>query len=264
MVRKQFANFVKRFVEITFLQTQRIIQKGQGHMSQTETRLETIEEFRTSFSAKRGSRSNMNFKFLKNLSNQDAGEFFKQLAQKLGESFDDGQLDRVHQLIVEWQARGYAARGTYAYDDAPFAPLARPVAQTRLMLLTSSGHFVEGYDPEPFGIKNLTQQQCEQLIDDFLKSEPTLSSIPIDTPRDHLRVRHGGYDIHGAQTDPNVVFPLERLRELQQEGMISALVEDAYSFVGATSQTRLLKQAGPEWVKLFKQKQVDAALLVPV
>lgn len=264
MDRKRSASFVKHFVEPPFLQTHFIIQKGQGHMSQTETRLETFEEFRTSFSAKRGSHSNMNFKFLKNLSNQDTGEFFKQLLQKLGESFDDGQLDRVHQFIVEWQARGYAARGNYAYDDAPFTPLQKPIAQSRLMLLTSSGHFVDGCDPEPFGIKNMTQQQCEALIDDFLKSEPTLSSIPIDTPRDHLRVRHGGYDIHSAQTDPNVVFPLERLRELQQEGMIGALVEDAYSFVGATSQTRLLKHSGPEWLKLFRQQQVEAALLVPV
>ncbi|CAG0947175.1 hypothetical protein ANRL1_03765 [Anaerolineae bacterium] len=128
-------------------------------MAQAELQSETFEEFKKSFSAKRGTRSNMNFKFLKNLSDEDVGEFFKQLAQKLGESFYDGQLDRVHQLIVEWQARGYAVRGNYAYDDAPFTPLQKPIARSRLMLLTSSGHFVEGYDPEPFGIKNLTRRK---------------------------------------------------------------------------------------------------------
>ncbi|MCI0477077.1 MAG: glycine/betaine/sarcosine/D-proline family reductase selenoprotein B [Anaerolineales bacterium] len=206
----------------------------------------------------------MNFKFLKNLSNEEAGEFFKQLAQKLGESFDDGNLQRLHQFIVEWQSRGYAAPGSFAYADAPFTPLSKPIAQSRLMLLTSSGHFVEGHDPEPFGIKDMSQQQAEQMIDDFLKAEPTLTTIPINTPINQLRVRHGGYDIHGAQTDPNVALPLERLRELQHEGVIGTLVEDAFSFVGATAQTRLLKHSGPEWVKLFKQKQVDAALLVPV
>ncbi len=231
-------------------------------MSQPDLPTETFEDFKKSFSY--GTRSNMNFKFLNNLSNEDAGEFFKQLAQKLGESFDDGDLQKLHQFIIAWQARGYVARSNYAYDDAPFTPLRKPIAQSRLMLLTSSGHFVEGHDPEPFGIKEMTQQQAEQMIDDFLKAEPTLSSIPINTPRSHLRVRHGGYDVHGAQTDPNVVFPLERLRELQHEGLIGALVEEAYSFVGATAQTRLLKHAGPEWVKLFKQKQVEAALLVPV
>lgn len=231
-------------------------------MSQTTPPEETFEEFKKSFSY--GTRSNMNFKFLKNLSNEEAAEFFKHLVRELGESLDDGNLSRLYRFIIEWQTRGYAARGSYAYDDAPFTSLKKPVAQSRLMLLTSSGHFVEGHDPEPFGIPNMTQQQAEEKIDDFLKAEPTLSAIPITTPRSQLRVRHGGYDIHGAHADPNVAFPLERLRELEHEGVIGTLVEDAYSFVGATAQTRLLKHSGPEWVKLFKQKQVDAALLVPV
>lgn len=231
-------------------------------MSQTEAPVETFEEFKNSFSY--GTRSNMNFKFLKNLSNEDAGEFFKQLLQQLGESFDEGRLERVHRLIVEWQIRAYTAPGTFAYDDAPFRPLQKPIAHSRLLLLTTSGHFVDGHDPEPFGIKNMTQEQCEALINDFLKSEPTLCAIPRDTPRENLRVRHGGYDIHGAQTDPDVVFPLERLRELEQEGVIGALVEDVYSFMGATAQTRLLRHTGPEWVKLFKEKQAEAALLVSV
>lgn len=230
-------------------------------MSQTPPPSESFEEFKNSFSY--GTRSNLNFKFLKNLSNEEAGEFFKQLLQKLGESLDDGDLQGLHQLVVEWQMRGYTAPGAFAYDDAPFTALRKPVAQSRLMLLTSSGHFVDGQDPEPFGIKNMTQQQAEAMIDDFLKSEPVLSSIPIDTPIKHLRVRHGGYHTHGARSDPNVVFPLERLRELQQEGVIGSLVDEAFSFMGATAQTRLLKHALPEWVKRFKQKQVEAALLVP-
>lgn len=230
-------------------------------MSQTQPPAETFEEFKNSFSY--GSRSNLNFKFLKNLSNEQAGEFFKELLQKLGESLADGDVRPLHQLVVEWQIRGYTAPGAFAYADAPFIPLLKPVSQSRLMLLTSSGHFVDGHDPEPFGIKDMTQQQAEAMIDDFLKSEPVLSSIPIDTPREHLRVRHGGYHTHGARSDPNVVFPLERMRELQREGVIGTLVDEAFSFMGATAQTRLLKHAGPEWVKLFKQKQVEAALLVP-
>lgn len=159
-------------------------------MPPTEPPFETFEEFKKSFSY--GTRSNMNFKFLKNLSDQDASEFFKQLAQKLGESFDNGDLQRLHRFIIEWQARGYAARGSYAYDDAPFTLLNKPVAQSRLMLLTSSGHFVEDDDPKPFGIEKMTQQQAEEMIDEFLKAEPTLSAIPINTPRSQLRVRHGG------------------------------------------------------------------------
>ena len=103
-----------------------------------------------------------------------------------------------------------------------------------------------------------------ERISEFLKEEPTLSSIPIDTPKERLRVRHGGYDIRAAQADPNVVFPLERLLELERDGIIGELVPAAYSFVGACAQTPLLKQTGPRWVRMFQQQKIDAVLLVPV
>ena len=86
----------------------------------------------------------------------------------------------------------------------------------------------------------------------------------MDTPNDALEVRHGGYDIRGAQVDPNVAFPLERVRELQQEGLIGELAPEAYSFVGACAQTRLLKQTGPQWVEKFQKQHIDVVVLVPV
>jgi hypothetical protein len=57
---------------------------------------------------------------------------------------------------------------------------------------------------------------------------------------------------------------LEPLRELEQEGTIGELAENAYSFVGACAQTRLLKHSGPQWVGMLKQEAIDVALLVPV
>ena len=38
----------------------------------------------------------------------------------------------------------------------------------------------------------------------------------------------------------------------------------AFSFTGATSQRRLLKEAAPQWAERLKQHRVDAVLLVPV
>ena len=79
-----------------------------------------------------------------------------------------------------------------------------------------------------------------------------------------MRVRDGGYDIRAAQDDPNVVFPAKRLRELKKEGVIGKLASKAYSFVGACSQKVLLKKVAPQWVTMFMQQKIDAALLVPV
>jgi glycine/sarcosine/betaine reductase selenoprotein B len=222
---------------------------------------ESFQEFKNSFAY--GTRSDLNFKFLKGLSDEDAAQFFQDLLWKLGASLDDGDSERLLDHVREWQIRNYSTPGTWKYDDGPFTPLRKPVSQSRLVLLSSSGHFVAGHDPGPFGVKNMTQDEAMRRIDDFLKEAPTLSEIPFNTPREKLCVRHGGYDIRGAQADPNVVLPLERLLELQREGLIGELVPQAYSFMGASAQMRLLKEAGPQWASLLKQQKVDLALLVP-
>jgi hypothetical protein len=110
----------------------------------------------------------------------------------------------------------------------------------------------------------MSQKEAVQRIDEFLKSEPTLSEIPRSTPVGKLRVRHGGYDIRGSLADSNSVFPLERLEELEKDSVFGQLSDAAYSFVGACAQTRLLKHSGPQWVEMLKQRQTDVALLVPV
>ena len=110
----------------------------------------------------------------------------------------------------------------------------------------------------------MTQQEAIDKIVEFVKEAPQLSTLPVDTPEEKLRVRHGGYDIRGVQADPNVAFPLRRLQELEREGAIGPLIRQAYSFVGACSQKRLLQQTGPQWIEIFKQQPIDAALLVPV
>lgn len=223
---------------------------------------ETLAEFKDSFSY--GSRPDLNFKFLKHLPDQAAAEFFRLLLCKLGDALDDGDFSRLVDHVLEWQARGYAEAKQFAYADGPFTPLAKPLSEARMALISSSGHFVDGDDPEPLGIANMTQEMAMAKIMELIKAPPTLSAIPFDTPPQRLRVRHGGYDIHGAQADHNVVLPLDGLRHLQATGKIGALTDTAYSFMGVCAQTRLLKRNGPEWVSLLQARQVDALLLVPV
>ena len=230
-------------------------------MTTTEEKL-TFEDFKNSFFY--GDRSDLNFKFLSHISDEQAGLFFKELLQELGSTINDGDVARLMALLVEWQTRGYAHQKNFDYTEGPFTRLDHGIDQTKLGLLTSSGHFVEGDDPEPLGVTAMTQQQAEERIQEFLKVEPQLSVIPSDTPIDHLVVRHGGYDVCGSAGDPNVTFPLALLRGLAAQGQIGKLAPEAYSFVGACSQTRLLKNSGPLWVERFQEQGIQAALLVPV
>jgi hypothetical protein len=223
---------------------------------------ETFESFKKSFFY--GSRSDLSFKFLSHLSDDQAAVFFQELLSKLVDAYDNQEIAPVYEHIRQSQMMGYAGEARAVYDSGPFTPLKTPVSRARLMLLTSSGHFVAGDDPNPLGVTNMTQLEAEQRIMAFLKESPVLSAIPIDTPVQRIRVRHGGYDVRGAQTDPNVSLPLQRLRELSDQGIFGDLSDPVYSFVGACAQTRLLKTDGPAWVQRFKADAVDAALLVPV
>jgi hypothetical protein len=223
---------------------------------------ESFEAFKKSFYY--GSRSDMNFKFLADMSDEEAGAFFQKLLWKMGDALNDGDFSRVTEHIIRAQARVYNQPGRFVYEDAPFCTLRAPLTQLRLGLMSSSGHFVEGDDPQPFGIENMSQQEAEARIMDFIKTDAQLSTIPMNTPTGKLRTRHGGYDVRGSQADPNTNFPLDRLRELQAEGALGELAENAYSFIGATSQLKLRNQIAPVWLEQFKAEGIDALLLVPV
>ncbi|HWR65578.1 MAG TPA: glycine/sarcosine/betaine reductase selenoprotein B family protein [Bellilinea sp.] len=134
----------------------------------------------------------------------------------------------------------------------------------RFALIASTGHFVLGQDPKPFGVEDMSQNQAEERITEFLRLEPELSFIPTNIPPDKLIVRHGGYDVRGAIRDRNVNFPIDRLNELAAEGVIGEFASPAYSFVGACSQMRLQNHALPRWIEKLHHELIDGLILVPV
>lgn len=230
----------------------------------TEEHKETLEAFRQSLNY--GSRTDLLFKVLgsKNLSDAEAAEFFRGLLEKLGDAFDTGDYGEVYRHCFEWQVYGYTpkegAQPQFRYDTAPWAPLAKPLSRSKLALISTGGVYVEGDDP--LGPNGPTQEEAVPRISEFLRGDPALATIPTDTPPKLLRVRHPGYDIRGSLRDHNVVFPIDRLKELEREGMVGKLADEAYSFVGATSQLRLLKEYAPQWALRLKEREVDATLLV--
>jgi hypothetical protein len=227
---------------------------------------ETFAEFKNSFSY--GSRTDLAFKFLKMLPEDEAAEFLRLLLEGLGQTIDDGDAGRLVDLAYRWQVRGYTppadAVRPWTYDDGPFAAMRLPVAEARVGLVTSSGHFLAGDDPQPFGVVDMTQEEATARISEFLRTVPELSEIPSGTPTADLQVRHGGYDIRGAFADPDVAFPLATMRALSDDGVIGELAPTAFSFVGATAQRRLLKEAAPAWADRLVADGVDAVVLVPL
>jgi hypothetical protein len=223
---------------------------------------ESFDEFRNSFSY--GSRTDLLFKFLKSGSEQLADEFLRELLDLTGNLIDDGDTGPIVEAIVRAQSAAYSGPGSFEYDTRPVAVLDQPVSKSRVALLTTTGHFVEGDDPKPLGMEGLTQEQVVKMTSEFGKTDPILSEIPTSTSHLKTLVRHGGYDIRATAADRNVSLPIDRMTELADEGVIGEFVNPAYSFVGLTSQLRLRKEIAPTWAARLKAVGAQAAVLVPI
>jgi len=227
---------------------------------------ESLESFRNSFSY--GSRTDLDFKFLKSLTDDQAAAFLQDVLRKLGNAYDSGDAQPLIEAAYEAQVAGYmrgpgAPPPRHAFEDGPFTRLDKQLGDARVGLLTTSGHFVAGDDPEPFGVKAMTQEEAVARISESLRDTPVLSEIPSDTATSDLRVRHGGYDIRSVLKDTNVAFPIERLRDARSEGTVDELAQTFFSFPGATSQGRLRREL-PGWVERIREEGTDVMLLVPL
>lgn len=74
------------------------------------------------------------------------------------------------------------------------------------------------------------------------------------------------FDRSGFIIDPNVVFPIDRLREMAQEGSIGSLSERHIAFLGAQGESlsTIVMDTGPAAAKALKDAGVDVVLLTPV
>jgi D-proline reductase (dithiol) PrdB len=130
-------------------------------------------------------------------------------------------------------------------ETVPFTPLKKPIAQCRVAMISSGGFM---YRDQPR----------------FHREDSTYRRIPKNAGRDELNVWHFGYPTQDAATDPNCVFPLERLRELEAAGVIGELIDPVFSFMGGIYSARKVRdELAPQIVDELKRAHADAFYLVP-
>jgi len=137
-------------------------------------------------------------------------------------------------------------------DPVPWAPLQRPLKDCRLALISSAAIVTADQDP----------------FDNFLPLGDTgIREIPCDVDVATLRETHrsDAFDHAGIRQDPNLAFPVDRLRELAAAGLIGSLNHRYLSIMGSvTMPDRLIKKTIPQVVSKLAEDQVDIALLIPV
>lgn len=157
------------------------------------------------------------------------------------------------QRTREWYlALGYGNPYRYAhFAQVPFQPLARPLAQSMVALVTTAAPFDPRHGPQGPGAP-------------YNAAAKFFVPYTGDTSRDHdVRIAHVAIDrVHTSMEDSNSWFPLPLLRRFAEEGRLRL----APRFHGAPtnrSQRVTLETDAPEILARCRQDQVDAALLVP-
>lgn len=86
--------------------------------------------------------------------------------------------------------------------------------------------------------------------------------IPGDVNTSDLMVSHGGYDNGDVNKDINCMFPIDRLRELKEEGYIKEVSDLHIGFMGGGgNQDKFKNETGPEIAQRLKAAGVDAVVL---
>ena len=137
------------------------------------------------------------------------------------------------------------------YDDSPWTPLNKDVRMCRLALITSGG-------------VHLKSQKPFDMLD--ASGDPTFREIPARTFVLDLTVTHNYYDRSGANKDINVVFPIERVFELEQSGEIGSVNHRHFSFMGHIMHPYidvLMQETAPRVVAKLKSDRVDIVILTP-
>lgn len=137
-------------------------------------------------------------------------------------------------------------------DPVPWTPLRRPLSESRLALVSSAGFVLPGQVP----------------FDESKRGgDPSFREIPSDTEAGVLVDTHRSeaFDHTAMCRDPNLAFPVDRIRELASRGRIGSVNPRHLSFMGSlTAPGRLVRDTAPAAARSLVDDGVDVALLVPV
>lgn len=157
-------------------------------------------------------------------------------------------VDYIQRTREQYAGLGYPPyRWVVNEQPPPLTPVVKPLRESRVALIASGGVYVRG-----------------QVAFHF-KDDSSYRIVPRDVDYHDLRVTHFAYDLTDARADPNVVFPLETLLELAEEGYVGEVGPHAYTFMGGIySARRVEQQLAPALTDHLRDDEVDLAILVPV
>jgi D-proline reductase (dithiol) PrdB len=127
----------------------------------------------------------------------------------------------------------------------PFTPFDKDLATAVVTIVSAAGAYLS--DQEPFPTED--------------PGDVTYRVIPGTTESSSLRIAHHHYDHSEADADPNIVFPIDTLRELAAEGVIAAVNDQHYSYGFTTRLKELYDKTFPELADKVERSKTKLVLM---
>ncbi len=142
------------------------------------------------------------------------------------------------------------------HPPIPWTPLTKPLAECRVALLSTAGLSMKG--DAPFDMEYERQNPT--------RGDASFRRLRADATAATTCANHLHIDTSYVERDLNVALPLDRLRELVDEGVVGAMADTHYSVMGfqGSDPSRLENESAPAIAEIMKSEEVDLALLAPV
>jgi D-proline reductase (dithiol) PrdB len=134
-------------------------------------------------------------------------------------------------------------------DQISWTPLTKPLSESTVALVSTAGVHLK--TQEPYDLMNE-------------RGDASFREIPGTVKAEELAVSHSHYDTTDAKADPNVVFPVDRLRELRDEGVVGSIAARHIGMMGWNPDGHRVKQeTGPAIARRLRDDGVDVVILTP-
>lgn len=168
----------------------------------------------------------------------------------MSELLDWEFTERWQERWTDWmKPGGHGALADVRNERLAWTPLSKPLSECTVMLVTTGGVHLR------------TQEPFDVMKED---GDWSLREIPRDTAPEALMITHTHYNHLDADRDINVVFPIERLPELRDEGVIGDTARTHFGLMGwVPNPTVTVRDTVPAMVATAKSEGVDIALMTP-
>src|SRR5262245_8747132 len=166
---------------------------------------------------------------------------------------EDAPIPYLQRIRSYYQGLGYGAPYRWAhYAHVPFHPLAKPLPQCRLAIITTAAPFQPAKGEQGPGAP-------------YNSAAKFFTVYSGDATVDHdLRISHIAIDrAHTRAEDPGTYFPLPALRRFAADGRIGSVAPRFHGLPTNRSHRVTIEVDCCEVVRRCKEDQVDAALLLP-